>query len=153
MATMLPHPTELIPHRPPMLFLDEITALNPSKSAKGLWTPGEGEFEGHMPGRPVLPGVKTVESIVQTALCAVMADRCGDLPLFINDSAKWQLPILPGDTLENVVSINEITNDGKVKGIGHANIFGKTACMTSFVFIMVPPEKFDEILSRPSLAE
>jgi len=57
-VSSLPAPTDLLPHRPPFLFVDEIVALEPGRSATGRWRLAGDEwfFAGHFPGRPTLPG-------------------------------------------------------------------------------------------------
>ena len=60
--TELPRPADVLPHRPPFLFVTEITAVDPGVSARGRWelTAEEAFFGGHFPGRPTLPGVLMV---------------------------------------------------------------------------------------------
>ncbi len=68
-------PREILPHRPPFLFLDEIEELTPARSrARYRYKPDEPFFAGHFPGNPVVPGVIQIETIAQlvvaTGLCA-----------------------------------------------------------------------------------
>ncbi len=79
-------PADLLPHRPPFLFVDEILEIVPGASARGRWslTGDEWFFAGHFPGRPTLPGVLMCEAIAQVGAMAVLNDErfAGRLPLF-----------------------------------------------------------------------
>ena len=103
--TSLPLPVDVLPHRPPFLFVDELVALEPGVSAVGTWrlTGDEWFFPGHFPGRPTLPGVLMCEAIAQVGAIAVLTDPrfAGKLPLFGGlDSARFRRQVEPGDKLE-----------------------------------------------------
>ncbi|MDA2944338.1 MAG: 3-hydroxyacyl-ACP dehydratase FabZ [Actinomycetota bacterium] len=97
-------PEDLLPHRPPFLFVNEILEIVPGESARGLWrlTGEEWFFSGHFPGRPTLPGVLMCEAIAQVGALAVLADErfAGRLPLFGGiDKARFRRQVVPGDEL------------------------------------------------------
>ena len=94
--TALPRPADVLPHRPPFLFVDQLVALEPGVSAAGTWqlTGDEWFFAGHFPGRPTLPGVLMCEAIAQVGAIAVLTDArfAGKLPLFGGlDSARFRV--------------------------------------------------------------
>ena len=62
-----PNPADVLPHRPPFLFVDEVLELVPGQFARGAWnlTGDEWFFPGHFPGRPTLPGVLMCEAVAQ----------------------------------------------------------------------------------------
>ncbi len=139
--SQFPLPQDVLPHRPPFLFVDEVTALDPGQSASGLWrlTGDEWFFSGHFPGRPTLPGVLMCEAIAQVGAIAVLADErfAGKLPLFGGlDTARFRRQVGPGDTLELQVELGRMSARAG-KGTGRALLDGKAACECELMFVLV----------------
>ncbi len=136
-----PKPTDLIAHRYPFIFVDEITELTPGISASTIWklTGEEWFFAGHFPGRPTLPGVLMCEAIAQTGALAIVSDPkfSGKLPLFGGlDGARFRRQVLPGDTLEIAASIGRMSARAG-KGTGIAKVNGEIACECELLFVVV----------------
>lgn len=94
----------IIPHRPPFLWVQEITELVPGESAKGTFfaDPACDFFAGHFPGNPVMPGVLILEAINQVGAVALLSspEFQGKIPVFLHvREAKFKGSVRPGDTL------------------------------------------------------
>lgn len=134
---------EVLPHRPPFLFVDELVALEPGVSAAGRWTltGEEAFFAGHFPGRPTLPGVLMCESIAQLGAIALLTDDrfTGKLPLFGGlDGARFRRQVGPGDTLDLEVTLGRLSSRAG-KGSGRASVGGQLACECDLLFVIVDP--------------
>ena len=136
-----PLPIDVLPHRPPFLFIDRVTSLEVGVNAIGHWklTGDEWFFPGHFPGRPTLPGVLMCEAIAQMGAIAVLVggQHAGKIPLFGGlDGARFRRQVQPGDTLELVVQLGRMSARAG-KGTGKALLNGETACECELMFVLV----------------
>ena len=134
-----------LPHRYPMLLVDRVEELIPDMSIAAIKavTINEGFFQGHFPGRPIMPGVLIVEALAQAAgVLAVeslgLADS-GKLVYFMGiENAKFRAPVEPGVLLTLEVEVVQMR--GKVsKFTGKASIEGKLATEVSFTAMIADP--------------
>ena len=101
---------KLLPHRYPFLLVDKVIDINPGISiiAQKNVTNNEYFFQGHFPGKPIMPGVLIVEAMAQAAGIMAVLSMQGDsgdtinskLTYFISiDKVKFRKPVVPGDIL------------------------------------------------------
>ena len=97
----------LLPHREPMLLVDELE-LGQDGTAHGKYRVRGDEFflQGHFPGNPVVPGVILCEIMAQSCALLVGAEAFGKTPMYTGlDKVKFRNPVRPGDTVEVIASL------------------------------------------------
>ncbi|MFQ5562750.1 MAG: 3-hydroxyacyl-ACP dehydratase FabZ [Parvularculaceae bacterium] len=132
----------LLPHRYPMLMVDRLTNIQAGESAIGIKNVSYNEFyfQGHFPGRPVMPGVLIIEAMAQSAAAFVsyteQLDVEGKIVLFMGvDKARFRRPVVPGDQLKiHVRTIHKRPPVWRFEGV--AEVDGRRAAEAQFAAIL-----------------
>jgi UDP-3-O-[3-hydroxymyristoyl] N-acetylglucosamine deacetylase/3-hydroxyacyl-[acyl-carrier-protein] dehydratase len=118
---------KIIPHRYPFLLVDRVIRLEEDKKCVAIknLTANEEFFQGHFPGKPVMPGVLIIEALAQTAGILFLSSRMnlGKMAFFMSlDNVKFRRPVIPGDQviLETEV-IRLRTRTGQIKGVAYVD--------------------------------
>lgn len=132
---------EILPHRPPMLLVDEAELGENGESIGRYTVRGDEHFlQGHFPDNPIVPGVILCEMMAQSA-CVMFKDKPKGLTLFTGmNNVRFKQPVLPGDTVVSTCTVE------KSKGPfffckGEARVNGELRASLEFSFALVPPEK------------
>jgi|TARA_R110002049_G_scaffold94838_7_gene233207 3-hydroxyacyl-[acyl-carrier-protein] dehydratase len=135
----------VLPHRYPMLLVDRVEELVKNESIRAIKavTMNEGFFQGHFPGRPIMPGVMIVEALAQAAGVLAMESfemvGSGKLVYFMAiDGAKFRQPVEPGCLLSLNVKFEQ-KRARVCKFSGQAMIGDKLAAEASFTAMIADP--------------
>jgi 3-hydroxyacyl-[acyl-carrier-protein] dehydratase len=133
---------QLLPHRYPFALVDRILDYVPGKMAVGIKnvTFNEPHFQGHFPGKPIMPGVLIVEAMAQVGgvVLTQMADVQGGLFMFAGiDGVRFRRPVVPGDQLVMTVELLSVKGRRFGKMRGRAEVDGQLACEGDLMFALV----------------
>ncbi len=135
---------ENVPHRYPFLLIDKVIDFKADESVTAVKNVSfnEAQFDGHFPGKPVLPGVYIIENMAQTA-CFLLAKSAGgvdkDSVYFLGKVGKVSFikPVFPGDQLTTTVTV-ERRFGASASVLAKAQVNGKTVAKGELMFGVRP---------------
>ena len=136
-----------LPHRYPLLLVDRVKDLRVDEEIHAVKAVSFNEafFQGHFPGRPIMPGVLQIEALAQAA--AILAIETlqlagsGKLVYFMAiEDAKFRAPVEPGCLLD--LNVGFVQKRARVcKFWGKASVEGKVTCEVQFTAMVADPPK------------
>jgi 3-hydroxyacyl-[acyl-carrier-protein] dehydratase len=133
---------QLLPHRYPFSLVDRIIDYVPGERAVGIKnvTFNEPHFQGHFPGRPIMPGVLIVEAMAQVG--GIVLTQLPDVPegllMFAGiDKVRFRRPVVPGDQLIMTVELLVVKRRRFGKMQGRAEVDGQLVAEGELMFSLV----------------
>lgn len=143
--------TDLIPHRPPFLWVDTILEYDSSSISTEKYIADDLDlFKGHYPDHPILPGVILCEALFQTGALLIAlilknsAVKKDGVPVITRiEDAKFKRPVGPGDTIHMQVQIREeLAGVWFLKGVLRVN--KKVAVKVNFACTLAQMSPLDQ---------
>lgn len=132
---------EYLPHRFPFLLVDRVLEYEEDKKIVGIKnvTCNEPFFQGHFPGKPIMPGVLIIEALAQLSglmLLKAPEDR-GKVGVFLAvDHARFRRMVVPGDQLRLVSEVLRM-RPGLLKVAARALVGEEVACEAEMMFMVM----------------
>ena len=132
---------QLLPHRYPFALVDRIIDYVPGEQATGIKnvTFNEPQFQGHFPGRPIMPGVLIVEAMAQVGgIVLTQLPGIDGLCMFAGiDKVRFRRPVVPGDQLVMTVNLLTVKRQRFGKMRARAAVDGQLVCEGELMFSVV----------------
>ena len=133
---------ELLPHRYPFALVDRIIEYVPQEKAVGLKnvTFNEPYFPGHIPGKPLMPGVLQIEAMAQVGGTILMQipELKGKFFAFAGiDKVRFRRPVVPGDQLIMTVELLALKRRRIAKMKGKGEVDGELAVEGEMLFSLI----------------
>ncbi len=133
---------QLLPHRYPFALVDRILEYVPREKAVGLKnvTFNEPYFPGHIPGKPLMPGVLQLEAMAQVGGTILMQipELEGKFFAFAGiDKARFRRPVVPGDQLIMTAELITLKSNRIAKMRGKGEVDGKLAVQAEMLFSLI----------------
>jgi len=133
---------KLLPHRYPFAFVDRIIEYVPEERAVGIKnvTLNEPFFQGHFPGRPIMPGVLIVEAMAQVGgvVLTQLPELEGGLFVFVGiDKVRFRRQVVPGDQLVMTVELLNVKRRRFGKMQARAEVDGNLVAEGELMFSLV----------------
>ncbi|MEC8330633.1 MAG: bifunctional UDP-3-O-[3-hydroxymyristoyl] N-acetylglucosamine deacetylase/3-hydroxyacyl-ACP dehydratase [Verrucomicrobiota bacterium] len=133
---------DVLPHRYPFVMIDRVLEFVSDDELIALKnvTINEPFFQGHYPGRPVMPGVLQIEAMAQAAgvlLLRRLPIEENKVAFFMSvDKVKFRQAVEPGDTIEIRVKLNKIRGNKIASATGECQVNGKTVSGAELMFML-----------------
>ena len=133
---------DILPHRYPFVMIDRVVELVSEDELVALKnvTINEPYFQGHYPGRPVMPGVLQVEAMAQTAgvlLLRKLPVEENKIAFFMSvDKVKFRQAVEPGDSIEIRVKLIKIRGNKIATATGECTVGGKIVSSAELMFML-----------------
>ena len=142
---MFPPPEKILPHRAPLLLLDEVTHVSDTQVvASRIFREDEEFFKGHFPGEPIVPGVYLLEAMAQAMAYGELYKHGPHRMLLTGvNKAKFRVPVLPGEKVTFTLELlGPKMNMYRAKGV--ASVDGKKVAEADLSGIFQSTESGEE---------
>ncbi|BAC89807.1 MULTISPECIES: 3-hydroxyacyl-ACP dehydratase FabZ [Gloeobacter] len=133
---------KILAHRYPFLLVDRVLVFEPGVRAVGIKnvTINEPFFQGHFPGRPLMPGALLIEAMAQVGgiVCGQLPEAVGKIPLLVGvNKTRFRRQVVPGDQV--IITAEDLRTRQKRFGImqTRSEVDGKLVAEAEIMFSLV----------------